>query len=126
MLVSSMAFSSPTHNLTLCRCLHLHRPLLSPSLLSPPTFLHSSLSFPEPLPNPPFSSKIHCVEKQAAPSASGFDPKAGVAVYKPKSYEVLVTDAANSLAYALENGKIRLEIDFPYVYPIFFCFSSSL
>ncbi|KAK9922960.1 hypothetical protein M0R45_031396 [Rubus argutus] len=29
------------------------------------------------------------------------------------SYEVLVTDAANSLAYALEDGKTRLEIDFP-------------
>lgn len=37
----------------------------------------------------------------------------GVALYKPKSYEVLVTDAAGSLAFALEDGKTRLEIDFP-------------
>lgn len=36
-----------------------------------------------------------------------------MAVYKPKSYEVLVTDAANSLASAIQDGKIRLEIDFP-------------
>lgn len=41
------------------------------------------------------------------------DPKVGVSLYKPKSYEVLVTDAAKSLAYALEDGKLRLEIDFP-------------
>ncbi|KAL3609364.1 hypothetical protein D5086_000384 [Populus alba] len=34
-------------------------------------------------------------------------------IYKPKSYEVLVTDAANSLAFSLQDGKIRLEIDFP-------------
>ncbi|XP_071686895.1 protein LPA3 [Rutidosis leptorrhynchoides] len=39
--------------------------------------------------------------------------KLGVSVYKPKSYQVLVTDAANSLAAALDDGKIRLEIDFP-------------
>ncbi|XP_030546958.1 protein LPA3 [Rhodamnia argentea] len=45
------------------------------------------------------------------PSSS--DPKRGVALYKPKSYEVLVADAANSLAFALEDGKTRLEIDFP-------------
>ncbi|CAL0335249.1 unnamed protein product [Lupinus luteus] len=43
----------------------------------------------------------------------GFDPKAGVAVYKPKSYQVLVNDAADSLAFALQDGKLRLEIDFP-------------
>lgn len=45
------------------------------------------------------------------PSAS--DAKVGVAVYKPKSYEVLVTDAANSLGCALDDGRVRLEIDFP-------------
>ncbi|KAL9250961.1 LPA3-like protein [Drosera capensis] len=41
------------------------------------------------------------------------DPKAGVAVYKPKSYEVLVTDAAECLAMALRDGRLRLEIEFP-------------
>ncbi|XP_042494672.1 protein LPA3 [Macadamia integrifolia] len=45
--------------------------------------------------------------------APNVNPTAGVAVYKPKSYEVLVTDATNSLMYALEDGKTRLEIDFP-------------
>ncbi|KAK8641716.1 hypothetical protein V6N13_011094 [Hibiscus sabdariffa] len=48
----------------------------------------------------------------AAPKQS-FDPKKGVALYKPKSYDVLVTDAANSLAYAIQDGQTRLEIDFP-------------
>ncbi|XP_057968742.1 protein LPA3 isoform X2 [Malania oleifera] len=54
--------------------------------------------------------QIQCCKKQARPH---YDPKVGVSVYKPKTYEVLVTDAANSLAYALEDGKTRLEIDFP-------------
>lgn len=57
--------------------------------------------------------KIQCVKEEQAPRTPGVNPKAGVALYKPKSYEVLVTDAANSLAYALEDGKTRLEIDFP-------------
>ncbi|KAL9250960.1 LPA3-like protein [Drosera capensis] len=43
------------------------------------------------------------------------DPKAGVAVYKPKSYEVLVTDAAECLAMALRDGRLRLEIEFPHL-----------
>ncbi|XP_043713704.1 protein LPA3 isoform X2 [Telopea speciosissima] len=45
--------------------------------------------------------------------APSVNPTAGVAVYKPKSYEVLVSDATDSLIYALEDGKTRLEIDFP-------------
>ncbi|CAN1814423.1 Protein LPA3 [Linum perenne] len=44
---------------------------------------------------------------------SSNDPKSGVAVYKPKSYEVLTVDAANSLAFAIQDGKQRLEIEFP-------------
>ncbi|KQJ92910.1 protein LOW PSII ACCUMULATION 3, chloroplastic [Brachypodium distachyon] len=39
--------------------------------------------------------------------------KAGVAVYKPRSYEVLVADAARSLACAIDDGRTRLEIEFP-------------
>ncbi|KAL5207618.1 hypothetical protein ABZP36_032053 [Zizania latifolia] len=39
--------------------------------------------------------------------------RAGVSVYKPKSYEVLVSDAARSLARAIDEGKTRLEIEFP-------------
>lgn len=51
---------------------------------------------------------IQCIKNEV-----GADPKLGVSVYKPKSYQVLVSDAANSLFYALNEGKIRLEIDFP-------------
>ncbi|CAM6105158.1 unnamed protein product [Calypogeia fissa] len=40
-------------------------------------------------------------------------PTAGVEVYKPASYDVLVSDAANAVMYALEDGKQRLEVDFP-------------
>jgi hypothetical protein len=39
--------------------------------------------------------------------------KAGVSTYKPRSYEVLLSDAARSLATALDDGKTRLEIEFP-------------
>ncbi|XP_052183732.1 protein LPA3 [Diospyros lotus] len=55
-------------------------------------------------------ARIHCTKKEAPPQ---IDPKAGVSVYKPKSYQVLVTDAANALACALNDGKTRLEIEFP-------------
>uniref|UniRef100_A0ACD5TBI7 Uncharacterized protein n=1 Tax=Avena sativa TaxID=4498 RepID=A0ACD5TBI7_AVESA len=39
--------------------------------------------------------------------------KSGVSVYKPRSYEVLVADAARSLAAAIADGRTRLEIEFP-------------
>ncbi|KAE9621280.1 hypothetical protein Lalb_Chr01g0012061 [Lupinus albus] len=52
-------------------------------------------------------------EQQQQQKQVRFDPKAGVSIYKPKSYQVLVDDAANSLAFALHDGKLRLEIDFP-------------
>uniref|UniRef100_J3L8Z1 DUF1995 domain-containing protein n=2 Tax=Oryza brachyantha TaxID=4533 RepID=J3L8Z1_ORYBR len=39
--------------------------------------------------------------------------RAGVSVYKPRSYEVLVSDAARSLACAIDEGKTRLEVEFP-------------
>uniref|UniRef100_A0A3Q7H004 DUF1995 domain-containing protein n=1 Tax=Solanum lycopersicum TaxID=4081 RepID=A0A3Q7H004_SOLLC len=51
---------------------------------------------------------IQCIKNEV-----GADPKKGVSVYKPKSYQVLVSDAADSLFYALNDGKTRLEIDFP-------------
>lgn len=59
------------------------------------------------------SSKLRVPRCSTSKAASGTDPNQGVAVYKPKSYEVLVSDAANSLYYALNDGTIRLEIDFP-------------
>ncbi|PNY04513.1 hypothetical protein L195_g003731, partial [Trifolium pratense] len=77
--------------------------------------LSCSISTTKPLRNTLFKIKSLRTEREASSSDPnpGFDPKSGVAVYKPKSYEVLVTDAANSLAYALQEGKSRLEIDFP-------------
>lgn len=85
-----------------------------------PLRLASSHRFPTFSPGPRI--RIQCATKDnkeatppAAASTESFDPKKGVALYKPKSYDVLVTDAANSLAYAIQDGKTRLEIDFPYV-----------
>ncbi|XP_028781328.1 protein LOW PSII ACCUMULATION 3, chloroplastic [Neltuma alba] len=113
-LLSSMAFASPS-KFTLLRSFHSHPPLLSFSSSSSIsfTFLRSAFSVPQHFHKFPLNTAIRCAERDVASTKPGFDPKAGVAVYKPKSYEVLVTDAANSLAYALEDGKSRLEIDFP-------------
>ena len=109
MAVPIMAFSSAPYSLSPLRSTFLYPPLsLSHSFTSPPIFSSSQSS-----PKSSFDTKIRCVSKEQAPPTPGFDPKAGIAVYKPKSYEVLVTDAAKSLAFALEDGKIRLEIDFP-------------
>ncbi|XP_044486673.1 protein LPA3 isoform X2 [Mangifera indica] len=78
---------------------------------SPPFLFTHSTSLPRLAP-------IHCTESKSKPlqvtsSTTNYDPKAGVSFYKPKSYEVLVADAANSLSFALQDGKTRLEIDFP-------------
>lgn len=99
-----MAFSAPPSTLSLRppRPTTSHPPLFQP----PANFSASKL---------PLNSRFRCCVKEgrAFSTTSGTDPKAGVSLYKPKSYEVLVTDAANSLAFALEDGKTRLEIDFP-------------
>ncbi|KAL7099572.1 hypothetical protein ACP275_09G092800 [Erythranthe tilingii] len=82
------------------------------------------LSLPSIAPPPPTPSRnctvltARCGKKRvitanAAKSQSGADTKLGVAVYKPKSYEVLLSDAATSLFSALQDGKTRLEIEFP-------------
>ncbi|GAB2293672.1 Protein lpa3 [Dionaea muscipula] len=66
---------------------------------------------------PPPSLTIRCnsssKEASRASTSGRYDSKSGVSVYKPKSYEVLVTDAASCLAYALQDGRLRLEIEFP-------------
>ena len=41
------------------------------------------------------------------------DPKLGISVYKPASYDTLVADAAKSLSYGLDDNLKRMEIDFP-------------
>ncbi|CAL5361623.1 unnamed protein product [Camellia sinensis] len=97
-------------------------PLSQSNLFHPPLSLPLTFSplTPRPLVNSSIyranprlkHGQIQCsASKKGAPPE--VDPKTGVSVYKPKSYEVLVTDAAISLAYALDDGKTRLEIDFP-------------
>ncbi|KAH7547484.1 hypothetical protein FEM48_Zijuj01G0315000 [Ziziphus jujuba var. spinosa] len=114
MAMAVLTFSSPTCLL----CPLRHSKFSNHSLLS---HNRSFTSLPTAIPLVASStfralseySKIRCVSKEQASPVPGFDPKAGVSVYKPKSYEVLVTDAAKSLAFALHDGKTRLEIDFP-------------
>lgn len=121
-MVSSMAISSLPHNHTFLRRLV---PFTPPPPPPPPqqqsSSSHSysySTTTTQTLRSTSFKTRSSLgTEREASPSGS--DPKAGVALYKPKSYEVLVTDAANSLAFALQDGKLRLEIDFPYV--LLFC-----
>ncbi|KAK4765702.1 hypothetical protein SAY86_026792 [Trapa natans] len=103
--------SLPTLNLPSLRA-------LPPTSGSPlPSSLPVVRLFPSAKPLSPVRTSICCAaSKEQIPrtsTSSGGDPRSGVALYKPKSYEVLVADAANALAYALEDGKTRLEIDFP-------------
>lgn len=103
-MASSFSLYSHTHNLH-------HHPTLCPTFSLFPIRIHfNSLSQTQFTPN-----LIKCNSNSSRNEAS--TPKTarklGVSVYKPKSYEVLVTDAANSLAAALDDGKTRLEIDFP-------------
>ncbi|XP_022954402.1 protein LOW PSII ACCUMULATION 3, chloroplastic [Cucurbita moschata] len=112
-----MAFlSSPPHIPSLVRPFHsnfLFSPIAS-SFSALRRSTRSSLFGAQTLATSGFCFRIHCSDKErAAPVTRSSDPKAGVPIYKPKTYEVLVSDAANSLAYALEDGKMRLEIDFP-------------
>ncbi|KAI3802601.1 hypothetical protein L1987_30740 [Smallanthus sonchifolius] len=82
---------------------------LSPTFsLFPVRILFNSSSSPKKT----AANSIRCSSNEAS-STPATARKLGVSVYKPKSYEVLVTDAANSLACALDDGKTRIEIDFP-------------
>lgn len=91
-----------------------------------PPYIPRQHSLSSPLSKHQHSHQILCAKKSSSSSnnskqqkpkaqtaSSSLGPKAGVAIYKPKSYEVLAADAANSLAFALQDGKTRLEIDFP-------------
>ncbi|XP_008228800.1 PREDICTED: protein LOW PSII ACCUMULATION 3, chloroplastic [Prunus mume] len=115
MAMPTMAFSSSPSILSPHCSTHHPLVLSHTSLSSLPKIATALFSFStfQTLPKFPLNSnkRIQCAEKGS--SASSLDPRSGVSVYKPKSYEVLVADAAKSLAYALEDGKTRLEIDFP-------------
>lgn len=98
--------------------LRSHLPPLSQLRSSQPTLssLHSlytpqlnSTSSPPLLSRAEHHSEVRCTSKEA----QQLDPRVGVPIYKPKSYEVLVNDASTSLIYALNEGKTRLEIEFP-------------
>ncbi|ONK79805.1 uncharacterized protein A4U43_C01F10250 [Asparagus officinalis] len=94
---------------------HPPLPSLTPRLLSPrPSPLSLPLSNSSPLSSLPISipSKRLRAVSADGPTA-GPDRRSGVSVYKPKSYEVLLSDAARSLVFALDEGKTRLEIEFP-------------
>ncbi|KAF3450979.1 hypothetical protein FNV43_RR07068 [Rhamnella rubrinervis] len=108
-------FSSPTCTISPLRSTrHLllsHNHFFNSLPTTTPFLAFSSLQ--APISKLVLDRKIRCVNKERVTPVRSIDPKAGVSVYKPKSYEVLVTDAANSLAHALEDGKTRLEIDFP-------------
>lgn len=105
-------FSSPSYSLRPNQHLLLSHNHSFSSLPTTTPFIAFS-TYQVAVPRLALRSKIRCVNKEQVNPAPSIDPKAGVSVYKPKSYEVLVTDAANSLACALDDGKTRLEIDFP-------------
>ncbi|XP_077246911.1 low PSII Accumulation 3 isoform X1 [Tasmannia lanceolata] len=91
-------------------------PLLQFRAFQSPSFQFNSSLFPSlsfDFPSVRAFSRINAKVGNSNREAPGVDPKAGISVYKPKSYEVLLSDATNSLSYALEDGKTRLEIDFP-------------
>ncbi|KAL2479020.1 Protein LOW PSII ACCUMULATION 3 [Forsythia ovata] len=89
--------------------LHSQHPLFSSFVPVIPRKLFCSFPFQFKLKNT--SKRIN--SSKATESEPEAERKLGVAVYKPRSYEVLVSDAATSLFYALNDGKTRLEIDFP-------------
>jgi hypothetical protein len=53
------------------------------------------------------------VRMEESSAAADNDAMLGVSVYKPASYEALISDAAKALIYALDDGHKRLEVDFP-------------
>ncbi|KAK7349099.1 hypothetical protein VNO77_06188 [Canavalia gladiata] len=112
-MVVSMAVSSSPYNLAFLR----PRSLQLVSFTAPFSSSSSSSSCALRQRNLPIqlrlTTKIQSLGTGREGAGSEADLKAGVSIYKPKSYEVLVTDAANSLAYALQDRKLRLEIDFP-------------
>ncbi|KAJ1690460.1 hypothetical protein LUZ63_014615 [Rhynchospora breviuscula] len=129
-LPSAIQSSFPSHTLTNVARAHMAFSSLS---FSPLQYLplRSLSSLPSNssrfhLPFPPLRQSHHLSSSfvrhvssptpppSPSPSSRSLDgPKSGVPLYKPRSYEVLVSDAAKSLVYALDDGKTRLEIDFP-------------
>uniref|UniRef100_A0A803MC07 DUF1995 domain-containing protein n=2 Tax=Chenopodium quinoa TaxID=63459 RepID=A0A803MC07_CHEQI len=104
----------PLHSLSSIHPLHSLSSIHPTSHSLSPFLAKTTINFPFSQSSPIYTSplRIQCATNNTA-STSTPNPKSGVSVYKPKSYEVLVTDAANALSLALQDGKLRLEIDFP-------------
>ncbi|CAL4922525.1 unnamed protein product [Urochloa decumbens] len=102
-----MAAPAPT---ALCAPRHFRLPRAPSSSPSPPRLPASSSSYSRLRLRP----RRPAVSPRAEAGTGDVEAlRAGVSVYKPRTYDVLVTDAARSLASAIDDGKIRLEIEFP-------------
>ncbi|XP_021776146.1 protein LOW PSII ACCUMULATION 3, chloroplastic-like [Chenopodium quinoa] len=113
LIIMALSFH-PLHSLSSIHPLHSLSSIHPTSHSLSPFLAKTTINFPFSQSSPIYTSplRIQCATNNTA-STSTPNPKSGVSVYKPKSYEVLVTDAANALSLALQDGKLRLEIDFP-------------
>ena len=80
----------------------------APSSPSPPRLPATACSYPRLRPR-----RLAVSPRAEAGTGDVEVLRAGVPIYKPRYYDVLVTDAARSLACAIDDGKTRLEIEFP-------------
>lgn len=93
----------------------------SPSTLSPSSLRHrptsrNAASVHTSLAHNSYSARYrrHVIAAiETGTTTPDADARAGLAVYKPSSYDALIADAAKSLCYALDENKLRLEIEFP-------------
>ncbi|MCO5563033.1 hypothetical protein L7F22_016669 [Adiantum nelumboides] len=109
------ASSSPTlrpfiHLPTLASCSSPLSLFRSPSLRQRPTCRHLRIPISSPTQH---VRHVIAATAETGMTTSDADTRAGVAVYRPSSYDALISDAAKSLCYALDENRRRLEIEFP-------------
>ncbi|KAI5071727.1 hypothetical protein GOP47_0013978 [Adiantum capillus-veneris] len=80
----------------------------SPSLRRRPTCRHLRVSVSSPT-----CRHVVAATADAGMTTSDVEARSGVAVYRPSSYEALISDAAKALCYALDENRRRIEIEFP-------------
>ncbi|KAG6486604.1 hypothetical protein ZIOFF_055182 [Zingiber officinale] len=104
-MAASSLFSAPTHppasSFSYCRRISRSASVLLPHSAPSRPLLRSAALRP------------HANLRNSPGETAAEDSRAGVAVYRPRSYKVLLSDASRSLVSALDDGKTRLEIDFP-------------
>lgn len=93
-------------------------PSPSPSTLSPSSLRHRTTSRNAASVHTSLAHNFYRAKHVAAAIETGTtspdaEARAGVAVYNPSSYDALIADAAKSLCYALNENKLRLEVEFP-------------